>query len=183
VGYNHDLTSLFAINFKGDHITIAGVIFMVLANIIALETGIPNQGEFWFMGMDLDIENYSVFLKPQYKESHSHIFPSRKLLEKYNPLMKMIMKYFTCEGRFNRLYQYHIRLLMHFTSQNPLNLPNYLFRSLVKMTKKVQKKGRDHQASLFHHALIKIMVLHKLVQVNMSWEAFLKETALLPISH
>lgn len=120
-----------------------------------------------------------MFLKPQCKESPSHGFPSRKLLDKYNPLMKIIMKYLTCEGGFNRLYQYHIILLMHFTSKKPLNLPNYLFRSLVKMTKKVQSKIRDHQASLFHHALFKVIFLHQLTWIKMSWEAFLEATALL----
>ena len=160
VGYNHDLTSLFALNFKRDHVTIAGVNFMVSAEIISSATTILNEGEIWFKGMGLDLEHYNFFLKPQYKQSHSHIFPSKQLLDKYNPLMKIIMKYFTCEGRFSRLYQYHIRLLMHFTSIKPLNLPNCLFRSLVKMTEKVQSKGRNHQASLFHHDVIKMIVLH-----------------------
>lgn len=72
---------------------------------------------------------------------------------------------------------------MNFTSQKPLNLPNYLFKSLVKMTEKVQTKGRDHQKSLFHHALIKVIILHQLAQVSMSWEAFLKATSLLSVSH
>ena len=118
--------------------------FLVSTEVIASATGIPSQGEIWFKGMDLDIQNYIIFLKPQYKEAPSHVFPSRKLLNKYIPLMNMIMKYFTCEGSFSRLYQYHIRFLMHFTSIKPQNIPNYLFRSLAKMTQKVKNKGRDH---------------------------------------
>ena len=97
--------------------------------------------------------------------------------------MKIIMKYFTCEGRFSRIYQYHIILLMHFTSEKPLNFPNYLFRSLVKMTEKVQSKIRYHHASLLHHALVKVIVLHQLIQINMSWEYILEGTTLLPISN
>lgn len=131
-GHHHDLASLFAISFKKNNATITWVNFPLSPEVIASTTTIPNQREIWFKGMDLDLEHYKMFLKPQYKESPSHIFPSRKLLEKYNPLMKIIMKYFTCEGRFRRLYQYHIRLLMHFTSMKPGNLPNYLFRILVK---------------------------------------------------
>ncbi len=87
--------------------------------------------------MDLDIENYKPFLKPHYKDAPKHIFPFRQFLDRYAPLIKMIMRYFTCEGRFSRLYQYHIRLLMHFTTVKPLNLPHNLYRNLVKMTKKV----------------------------------------------
>lgn len=183
VGYHHDLTSLFTTSFKKDRAIIAGVKFPVSAEVIALATTIPNQGEIWFKGMDLYLEHYKMFLKPQYKECPSHIFPGKKFLDKYNPLMNIIMKYFTCEGRFNRLYQYHIRLLMHFTSMKPLNLLNYMFRSLLKMTDKVQSKGRHHQSSLFHHVLVKVIVLHQLSQINMSWESFLETSALSPISN
>lgn len=69
---------------------------------------------------------------------------------------------------------------MHFTGIKPLNLPHYLFRSLVKITEKVQRKGRDHQESLFHHGLVKIIVLHQLSQVNISWETFMQSTTFLP---
>jgi len=37
--------------------------------------------------------------------------------------LRVIQRYFTCEGRFDRVYQYHVRLLMHFTGKNPLNFP------------------------------------------------------------
>jgi len=180
VGYHQGLTSLFSMNFRRDHVTIVGFKFLVSAEFIASTTTIPNEGDICFKGMDLDLEHYKMFLKPQYKESPSHIFPRKHLLDKYDPLMNIIMKYFTCEGRFSRLYQYHIILLMHFTSIKPINLPRYQFRSLVKMTEKVQPKGRDHQGNLFHHSLMKVIVLHQLAHINMTWESFLQGVALIP---
>jgi hypothetical protein len=78
------------------------------------------------------------------------------------------------------MYQYHIRLLMHFTAIKPLNLPHYLFRSLVKMTEKVQSKGKDHQTNLFHHGLVKVMVLQRLSEINMPWEVFIQSASLMP---
>lgn len=133
---------------------------MVLVEIIYSANTVPNEGGIWFKGMDLDIEHNNYFFKPQYKDSPSHIFHSRKLLDKYTPLMWTIMKYFTCEGRFNRFYQYHINFLMHFTSQGSLKLPYYLFKILGKMIEKVHSKGKYHSTSLFNHALIKQIVLH-----------------------
>ena len=156
------MTSLFATNFKKDKTTIVGVDFTIFTDVIATDTCIPNHGEIRFKGMDLDIENYKVFLKPHYKNNPTHIFPFIRLLDRYAPLMKMIMKYFTCEGRFSRMYKYHIRLLMHFTSIKPLNLPRYLFISLVKMIEKVQRKGKYHKTNLFHHGLVKVMVIQKI---------------------
>ena len=97
--------------------------------------------------------------------------------------MKMIMRCFTCEGRFSRLYQYHIRLLMHFTIVKPLNLPHYLYRSILKMIKKVQIKGKDHQSNLFHHDLVKVIFLHHLSEINMPWEEFTESASLLPTTN
>jgi len=64
------------------------------------------------------------------------------------------MKYFTCEGRFSRLYKYHV------TGVKTLNLSYYLYKILAKMEEKVQHRQSDHQTNVFHHALIKIIVLN-----------------------
>ena len=71
------LTSIFSTNFRRDKGTIAGIDFIISADAIALTTDIPNQGEIWFKGMDLDIENYKVFLKMHYKDAPIDIFPFR----------------------------------------------------------------------------------------------------------
>ena len=84
------------------------------------------------------------------------------------------MKYFSCEGRFSRLYTYHIQLLMHFTRVKMLNIPYYLFQSIDKMAFIVQKREYEHQmSSLFHHSLIKIIVLHHLDDLKIAWEIFI----------
>jgi len=79
---------------------------------ISLETILPDNGEYWFKGMSLDIEIYKPFLKTPYIDTHTQLMPFRYLLEKYAPLMKTIMRFFTYEGRFSSLYAYHIHLLM-----------------------------------------------------------------------
>lgn len=96
------------------------------------------------------------------------------MLERYAPFMKVVMKFFTCEGRFSRLYQYHIRLLMHFIVAKSLNLSSYLYKSLTKMSERVQLKGKVHYPSLFHHSLIKVIVLHQFKEKNMTWDAFIE---------
>lgn len=83
---------------------------------------------------------YEPYLKPRYKDYNKSIFPFSHLLERYAPLMRIIMKYFTCEGRFSRLYYYHIRLLMHFNMVKMLHLPYYFYRSIDKISYIVQKR-------------------------------------------
>jgi hypothetical protein len=83
-------------------------------------------------------------------------------LEPYEKLLRVIQRYFTCEGRFDRVYQYHVRLLMHFTGKSPLNLPFYLYRSLGKMADKVQARADQLKSSLFHFSLVKMLVVEEL---------------------
>ena len=78
-------------------------------------------------------------------------------------MMRVIMKYFTCEGRLSRLYSYHIRLLMHFTRVKMLHFTYYLYMSIDKMSYIVRKRDFPHHMQiLFHHSLIKVVVMHQL---------------------
>ena len=61
--------------------------------------------------------------------------------DRFAPLMKIIIKYFTCEGRFSHSYAYHIRLLMHFTRVRMMNIPYFMFRNIVKMALIIKKKS------------------------------------------
>ena len=137
-----------------------GLISYFSVYAISHATGIPNHGENWFKGMKLDLEEYKPYLKSQYKGAHSHVFACIYLLERYAPLMKVFMKLFTCKGRFSRMYQYHIRLLVHFKAARSLNLCNCLYRSMIKMSERVQVKGRENYPRIFHHILVKVIILH-----------------------
>ena len=63
----------------------------------------------------------------------TRVFPFRYLKDEYAPFMKLIMKYFSCEGRFSRLYAYHIRLIMHFTRVWMMNIPFFICRNIERM--------------------------------------------------
>ena len=117
----------------------------------------------------MDLSYYEPFLKPNHQQGCKAVFPFSHLLERYALLMRLIIKYFTCEGRYSRIYSYHIRLLMHFTRVKLLNLPYYLYRSIEKMASVVKKRSYAHQMqSLFHHSLDKMIVLHQLEQQGIS---------------
>jgi len=114
-------------------VTLVGVTFIVSPSIIADATRIPNVGDKWYKTQDLDEHYYEPYIKPQYINEVKRDFPFKFLEDKYVPMMKIIMKYFTCEGKFSRLYTYHIRLLMHFTRVMMLNLPYFLFKNIENM--------------------------------------------------
>jgi len=85
---------------------------------VFVATEIPTQGKKWFKGMPLDSILYTNFLKPRYKKQNfGATIPRECILEHYERLLRVIQRYFTYEGRFDRVYQYHIRILMHFTEK------------------------------------------------------------------
>ena len=70
------------------------------------------------------------------------------------------------------VYSYHLRLLLHFVGKRSLDFPFYLYRSLAKMSDKVQDKKEGNETSLFHHGLIKILVLEELKRLGRGWSSF-----------
>ena len=82
--------------------------------------------------------------------------------DNFSKLLLIIQKYFTCEGRYHKVYSYHFKLIKHFVGKISLDLPFYLHRSLEKMADKVQAKSEGSETSLFHHGLIKLLVLDEL---------------------
>ena len=127
------LTRFFHSNFKDNPVTLSGVTFTISLTIIVADTAIPNVGERWFKAQTLDHHYYEPYSKPQYRNERNRFFPFSHLLDTYSPMMKIIMKYFTCEGRYSKLYTYHIRFLMHFKRVRMINIPYYLLRSIEKM--------------------------------------------------
>ena len=88
--------------------------------------------------------------------------------------MKLIIRYFSCEGRFSRLYGYHIRLLMQFTRVKMMNIPYFMCRNIERMTNLMQRKTPEQQYNnIYHYALINIMVVHQLGLQGISWEDFI----------
>ena len=82
--------------------------------------------------------------------------------ENYAKLLMFIQKYFTCEGRFHMVYSYRLILIPYFVGKRSLEFTFYLYRILEKMSDKVQIKIEGNETSLFHHGLIKLLVLEEL---------------------
>jgi hypothetical protein len=111
------------------------------------------------------------FLKSDYQTYNlSKGVPRSHLVEYFDKMLKIIQIYFTCEGRFNMLYQYHISLLLHFTGKDEMNVPFYLLRSMGNMSDRVQDKSKAMDTSVFHSGLIRMLVMEELKKRNIPWE-------------
>lgn len=99
VKYNATLTKFFATQLKRDKVTIACIYFTISTDILVEATCMPNHGETWFKNQDLALQNYQPYLIRHHQQYMKNIFIVGHLLEKYTPLMKIIMKYSTSKVR------------------------------------------------------------------------------------
>ena len=106
-------------------------------------------------------------MKPENSEIDlTNAIPRSYIKENYSKLLLIIQKYFICEGRYHKVYSYHFKLLLHFICKISLDLPSYLHRSLSKMADKVQEKYEGSDTSLFHHGLMKLLVLDEIQRLG-----------------
>jgi hypothetical protein len=92
----------------------------------------------------------------------------------------ILKQFVTCEGLYRLVFLYHIRLLMHFIGFE-LSRPFYLLKSLYKMSKRYKRLSVD--SSMFHHGLIKIMLIHHLSTVGDCWNKILIRNGFSMITH
>jgi hypothetical protein len=134
---------------------------------LSVVTKIPPHAEKWFKGMPLEILCYKEFIKPNCINGKVGAgVPSQYLRGPFQKILKVIKRYFTCEGRFDSVYPYHIMLSMHFTGKKPLNLPFFLHRSLENMENSVQAETNQPGNNLSNFSLIKLLVVEQLRHLN-----------------
>ena len=88
-------------------------------------------------------------------------------------MLKAILVYITCEGRYNRVMIYHFKLMNHFTSRIPLNLPFYLHKRFTKMPHGVKAQPTKIASRLSHHGLIKLIHQELFQRRKLPWTYFL----------
>jgi hypothetical protein len=96
--------------------------------------------------------------------------PISTLKPRWHDLLVIMKQFVTCEGWYGLVFIYHLRLLMNFMGY-PLNMLHYFLRSLYKMAKRYKREKAD--SSLFHHDLIKLIIVHHLSLHGDNWQAFL----------
>jgi hypothetical protein len=96
--------------------------------------------------------------------------PISTLKPRWHDLLVIVKQFVTCEGRYGLVFLYHLRLLMNFMGY-PLNMPHYLLHSPYKMSKRFKCEKAD--SSLFHHGLIRLIIVHHLSLHGDNWQAFL----------
>ena len=126
-GSHQQVAEAFALTFDDTKAVINKEKFQVDEAFIAEVTELPRTGENWFKTTVTKNVEFRSYLKPKHKsivwKKSIHM---SYLEEKWQHLLKSILVYITYEGRYNRVMIYNFKLMNHFTSRIPLNIPFYL---------------------------------------------------------
>ena len=104
------------------------------------------------------------------KLSWKNVIHVSKIKPNWQIPLEMVKNYITSEGRYDRVLKCHLRLLMH------LNLPFYLFKILQRMVTWVQTHPEHTARSIYHHGLIKLLVVSHLNKDGRNWDSFLLQS-------
>lgn len=174
-GYNKEVTKSFARSFNGQTAEVGDLKFTVTEATIAAATSLPQEGERWFKNRGVEDQIWKTIL--QNPGMDTSIFtkgiPVHRIKEEWSPLLLLIQKFITCEGRFGSMYMYHARLMMNFMEGYNHNLPYFLLSSLKKMSFTVQKHVGNIEPHLYDHGFIKILIEEQLKSTKDTWEKFL----------
>jgi hypothetical protein len=172
--FHQQVVEAFALSFDGKKAIIGWDEFEIDEALIDEVTKLPTTREKWFKTTVIKNVEFRSYLKPEHKGLiWKKDIPVSFLEENWQQLLKAIVVYITCEGRYNRVMIYHFKLINHLKGRNPLNLPCFLHRSLSKMAHQVKAKPSQFAGRLSHHSLIKLLVCELLQRKGKEWNYFL----------
>ena len=107
-GSHQQVAEAFSLSFDGSKAVIGKEEFLIDETLITEVAELPSTGEKWFnMTIPKDVE-FRSYLKSEHREVvWKKSVPSSWLEERWQQLLKAIVVYITCEGRYNRAMIYH----------------------------------------------------------------------------
>lgn len=169
-GYNDKATKAFAESFDGTKAQVGNLALTVSEDSVAVATGLQKTGERWFKGMRIKRQNLNEYLLPDHQNPDwGKGIPRAWVKEEWHEVLEAVQKFITCEGRYAITFLYHMRFLLHFQRKEKINLPFFLWRSLAKMAQRVQTDSVNPERSIFHHGLVRLLILDELKKQARTW--------------
>ena len=175
VGHHPAVSKAFAKSFDGEKVEFKLLTLWVTEQSIVEATIFAIEGDKWFKRISLKPSDFNYLLVREHKElDWRKGIPRVWIKKEFRDLLYLIQKYITSEGHFSPTFIYHLWLLSHLVKDQKLSLPFYFLKSLTKMDSKCKGLGEISETHLFHHDLIKLLVIHVLQKTRQSWDQFLR---------
>jgi hypothetical protein len=156
-GFNLAVPQQFTLTFDGCRGKIGHIQLEVNKDFLSSATCLSAEGQRWFKNLKVDEVPWPLLFTSRKINSCDKGMPVTSLKSRWHDLLAIINQFVTCEGRYGLVFLYHLWLFMSFI-YFPLNMPHFLLRSLYKKAKRFKREKADY--SLFHHCLIKIIVIY-----------------------
>jgi hypothetical protein len=169
-GFNLFVAQQFALTFDGCRAKVGDIQLKISEEFISSATGLAATDQQWFKNSKVDEVSWPLLFVSQKVTSCDKGMPISMLKPRWHDLLIVVKQFVTCEGQYGLVFLYHLRLLMNFMGY-PLNMPFYFQRNLYKMAKRFKREKAD--SNLFHHGLIRLIVVHHLNLHGDSWQDFL----------
>jgi hypothetical protein len=160
----------FALSFDGCRAKVGDVQLEITEQFLSSATSLPVTGKKWSKSCKVDDVPWTLLFQSRTVSSCDRGLPTKMLNPRWHDLLMIIKQFITCEGRYEFVFMFHLRLLMVFMGFE-LSMPHYLHRSLFKMAKRYKRNLAD--TSLFHLGLIKMIIVYELGLRRDSWDNFL----------
>ena len=176
-GYHPQIAAVFVQTFNGYEAQVAELTVRVSEDIISSIFKLPLDGERWFKKDKVDEQAINQFLQQDNpKPNWSTGLSAKHLEDHWKTVMIAVREYITCEGRYEHIYRFHMRFLLHLTGQNRMNLPYFFIKDLIKISKKIQKNPSSIETGLSHHSFITMLVFDQLRRNKLSIRNFLQNS-------
>jgi hypothetical protein len=169
-GFNLFVAQQFPLMFDGCRAKIGDIQLEIDEEFISSSIGLAAMGQRWFKNSKVEEVSWPLLFFSWKVTSCDRGMPISTLKPRWHDLLMVVKQFMTCEGRYGLVFLYHLRLLMNFMGY-PLKMPFYFQCSLYKMAKRFKREKAD--SSLFHHGLIRLIVVHHLNIHGDSWQDFI----------
>jgi hypothetical protein len=159
ITFHQQVAKTFALSYDGRMAKIGREEIIIDEAAIDEYTGLSRMGDYWFKTSSPSNVEFRSYLLPVHKAlTWKKDIPMSYLEPKWQSLLREILVYITCEGRYNRVIYDHFKLLNHFTGRGPINLPYFFHKTLAKMARQVKAQPAKVSSRLSHQGLITLLV-------------------------
>jgi hypothetical protein len=176
IGWHEKISHEFIQGYDGEIAHIGNLHLTINEATLREVTRLPNRESKYFKGVGINKEMCQRFLKkdhqhPDWKKG----IPRNYIKEEYHPMIVILQRFLTCEGRYVMTFIYHLRILLHFERGPKIDFPYFLWMSLNKMVRGVKSLSKTEKTSIYNQGLIKMLVLHEIRNQRISWKILITQ--------
>eukprot|EP01018_Ginkgo_biloba_P013977 Gb_31793 [translate_table: standard] len=159
-GHSDSITNQIVESWKDGRVSVNGLEILINEVLLVDVSALPCEGEVISRDKTSQVGQLTKFIRDDEMFCWLDSGIARESLSKpWDRVAVQVMKYLTLEGKFWKLFGYHIAILNSMRNKEKVNIPLFLLKSMEKSVKAV-KAGKGK--SPLHQGLMKMLVDFKM---------------------